>query len=40
MPDARDLSSKAVERAEQGRFDEVLDLVNKLVKLDANNANA
>ena len=40
MPDARDLSNRAVELAEQGRYDEALDLVNKGIKLDANNANA
>jgi tetratricopeptide (TPR) repeat protein len=39
MPDARDLSNKAVELAEQDRYDEALDLVNKGIKLNANNAN-
>ena len=40
MPDARDLSNRAVELAESGQYDEALDLVNKAIKLDANNANA
>jgi tetratricopeptide (TPR) repeat protein len=40
MPDARDLCNKAVELAESGQYDEALDLVNKGIKLDANNANA
>jgi len=40
MPDARDLSNRAVELAEPGQYDEALDLVNKGIKLDANNANA
>ena len=39
MPDAHDLCNKAVELAEQGRYDEALDLVNKEIKLDSNNAN-
>ena len=40
MPDARDLSNRAVELAESGQYDEALALVNKGIKLDANNANA
>jgi tetratricopeptide (TPR) repeat protein len=40
MPYSHDLSNKAVERAGQGRFDEALDLVNKGIKLDANNPNS
>jgi tetratricopeptide (TPR) repeat protein len=39
MPDARDLCNKAVELAESGQYDEALDLVNKIIKLDGNNAN-
>ncbi|MDP2797823.1 MAG: tetratricopeptide repeat protein [Methanoregula sp.] len=40
MPDARDLSNRAVELAESGQYDEALALVNKGIRLDANNANA
>jgi len=40
MPDARDLSNRAVELAESGKYDEALALVNKGIKLDANNANS
>jgi tetratricopeptide (TPR) repeat protein len=40
MPDARDLSNRAVELAESGLYDEALALVNKGIKLDANNANS
>lgn len=40
MPNARDLCNEAVELAEQGNYDEALDLVNKGIKIDANNANA
>ena len=40
MPDARDLSNRAVELAESGQYDEALALVNKGIKLDANNANS
>jgi len=29
MPDARDLSNRAVELAESGQYDKALDLVNK-----------
>ena len=39
MPDTRELSHRVVELAESGRYDEALDLVNKGIKLDANNAN-
>lgn len=39
MPGARDLSNRAVELAESGQYDDALDLVNKGIKLDANNAN-
>ena len=40
MPDARDLSNRAVELAESGQYDEALDLVNRAIKFDANNANS
>ena len=40
MPDARDLSNRAVELAESGQNDEALALVNKAIKLYANNANS
>jgi len=40
MPDARDHSNRAVELAEFGQYDEALALVNKGIKLDANNANS
>jgi len=40
MPDARDLSNRAVELAESGQYDEALALVNKGIRLDANNANS
>lgn len=33
MPDARDLSNRAVELAEAGQYEEALDLVNKGIKL-------
>ena len=39
MPDARELSHRVVELAESGQYDEALDLVNKGIKLDGNNAN-
>jgi len=39
MPDARELSHRVVELAESGHYDEALDLVNKGIKLDGNNAN-
>ena len=40
MPDARDLSNRAVELAESGQYDEALGLVNKGIKIDSNNANS
>jgi tetratricopeptide (TPR) repeat protein len=40
MPDARDLSNRAVELDESGQYDEALALVNKGIKLDSNNANS
>jgi tetratricopeptide (TPR) repeat protein len=40
MPDARDLSNRAVELAESGQYDKALDLMNMGIKKDANNANA
>ena len=39
MPDARELSHRVFELAESGQYDEALDLVNKGIKLDGNNAN-
>ena len=39
MPDARELSHKIVELAESSQYDEALDLVNKGIRLNANNAN-
>ena len=35
-----DLSNRAVELAEAGQYDEALALVNKGIRLDANNANS
>ena len=40
MPDTRELWNKAVELAESGQYDEALALVNKGIRLDANNANS
>ena len=40
MPDARDLSNRAVELVKAGQYDEALAFVNKGIRLDANNANA
>ncbi len=40
MPDARDLSTRSVELAESSQYDEALALVNRSIKLDANNANS
>ena len=40
MPDASDLCNKAVELAESCQYEETLDLVNKGIKLDGNNANS
>ena len=40
MPDARDMSNRAVELAESGQYDEALALVNRGIKLEANNANS
>ena len=39
MPDARELSDKALGLAESGHYEEALDLINKGIKIDANNAN-
>ncbi|MDO9033815.1 MAG: tetratricopeptide repeat protein [Methanoregula sp.] len=39
MPNARELSHRVVELAESGQFDKALDLVNKGIKVDGNNAN-
>ena len=40
MPHARELSDTAVGLAESGHYEEALDLINKGIKIDANNANA
>ena len=40
MPDASDLSNRAVELAESGQYDKALDLINRAIRLDANNANS
>jgi tetratricopeptide (TPR) repeat protein len=40
MPEARTFFNDAIELAEQGRYEEALDLVNKEIKIDSNNANA
>jgi len=40
MPDDRDLSNRSVELADSGQYDEALDLINRAIKLDANNANS
>jgi len=39
MPDARELSDKALELAESGHYEEALDLISKGINIDANNAN-
>jgi len=38
MPDARDLSNRAVELAESGQYEEALALFQTLLKTDSNNA--
>jgi len=40
MPDVRDFSTRAGERDESGLYDEALDLVNRGLKTDSNNADA
>jgi tetratricopeptide (TPR) repeat protein len=40
MPDACDLSKRAMELVKSGQYDEALALVNKVIRLDANNASA
>jgi len=40
MPDVRGLSKLAHELAEAGQYEKALELVNKEIKTDANNANA
>jgi len=40
MSDVRGLSDKAHELAESGQYEEALDLVQREIKTDANNANA
>jgi tetratricopeptide (TPR) repeat protein len=39
MPDARELSDKALGLAESGHYEEALDLISKGINIDANNAN-
>jgi len=39
MPDARELSDKALGLAESGHYEEALDLISRGIRLDANNAN-
>jgi len=39
MPEARELSDKAVILAESGHYEEALDLISRGIKIDANNAN-
>ena len=39
MPDVRELSDMAIKLAGSGQYEKALDLVNKAIKLDANNAN-
>ena len=39
MPDVRDLCNKADEIIEQDQLDEELDLLNRAIKLEGNNAN-
>ena len=40
MPEARELSDKALGLAESGHYEEALDLISKGINIDANNANA
>jgi tetratricopeptide (TPR) repeat protein len=40
MPDARELSDKALGLAESGHYEEALELISKRINIDANNANA
>jgi len=40
MPDTRDLSNKALKLAESGQYEKALELVNREIKTDPNNANA
>ena len=40
MYNVRGLSDKARELAESGQYEKALELVNKEIKIDANNANA
>jgi len=39
MPDARELSDKALGLTESGHYEEALDLISKGINIDANNAN-
>lgn len=40
MPDVRELSDTALELTESGQYEKALELVNREIKTDANNANA
>jgi len=40
MPDIRKLSDKALELAESGQYEKAFELVNREIKIDANNASA
>ena len=40
MPDARELSDKALGLAESGHYEEALDPISKGINIDANNASA
>jgi tetratricopeptide (TPR) repeat protein len=39
MPDARELCDSAIELAEQGRFDEAIQVMNSVIRTDSNNPN-
>lgn len=40
LSDARELCNKAVELAEQGKYDEAIQLMDSVIKIDGNNATA
>jgi lipoprotein NlpI len=40
MPDARELCNKAVEPAGQSNYDEAIQLMNSVIKIDSNNTTA
>jgi len=39
MPDVRILCDSAIELAEQGRFDEAIQVMNSVIRIDSNNPN-